>query len=331
MAEVRVVIVGTGVMGATHAAGFKAIPGVTIAGVVSVPLAQAKVFAKKYDTAAYASLKDAIKGARPHAVAICVPTHMHRKMVEEAARAGIHVFCEKPITRTLKDAEAICKTVKKTGISMMVGHVLRYFPEFTVLRRLARDGELGTPAVLRLQRGGKMPMGLGGWYADWKRSGGPLLDLVIHDFDWLRWTLGPVARVHARAFGTPKGGEPQAYSLTLLRFKSGPIAHVEGSWGHDQPFRVRVEIAGSKALADYDSLHPTTLNVQTASVGKGLPAVAVPSSPLAVSPYQREDEAFIEAVRNRTPSPIPPEEGLEAIRISLAALDSARTGKVVRL
>jgi predicted dehydrogenase len=331
MTSVRVVIVGTGVMGATHAAGFRAIPGVEIVGVVSVPLARAKAFAKEYNTAAFATLPEALKAVRPHAVAICVPTHMHRAMVEVAARAGVHVFCEKPITRTLKDAEAIVKVVRKTGITLMVGHVLRYFPEFGVLRRLVQGGELGNPAVLRLQRGGKMPSGLGDWYADWKRSGGPLLDLVIHDFDWLRWTLGPVSRVHARAFGTPQGGAPQAYSLTLLRFKSGPIAHVEGSWGHDQPFRVRVEVAGSKALADYDSAHPTTLTLQKASTGRGLPGVAVPSSPLAVSPYQREDEAFVAAIRTGGPSPIPAEEGLEAIRISLAALDSARTGKAVTL
>lgn len=324
-------MVGTGTMGAQHAAAFAAIPGVAIVGVVSASPARAKAFARTHRTAAFPSLPAALRAARPDALVICAPTPLHRAMVEQAARAGVHVLCEKPMARTLREAEAMLKAARRGGITLMVGHVLRYFPEFQLLRRLAQGGELGNPAVLRLARGGKWPEGRSDWYADQKRSGGPLLDLLIHDFDWLRWTLGPAVRVHARQTVTARGANPNAFALTLVRFKSGPIAHVEGSWGHDQPFRVRVEIAGSRALADFDSLHPTTLSVQATASKKGLPAVAVPSSPLAKSPYRVQDEAFVAAVRNRTASPIPPEEAFEALRISLAAIESARTGRAVRV
>ena len=171
-----------------------------------------------------------------------------------------------------------------------------------------------------------------------------MLDLVIHDFDWLRWTFGPVDRVHTRAAPPSAGAsrlesgrraaaalQPQAYTLTLLRFKRGPIAHVEGFWGHDLPFRVTVELAGSKSLAAYDSTSPVALSTHTVGSRPGLPAVAVPESPMAVSPYQAEDEHFIAAIRNDTPPAVTGEDAFEAIRIGLAALASARSGKAVRL
>jgi predicted dehydrogenase len=330
MSQTRVVIVGAGSMAGVHADALSRIPGVSLAGIAALDFPKAKALAARHHTTAFRTLTEALKGSRPDAAFVCVPTPFHRAVVLEAAAAGLHVFSEKPLALTLRDGDAMLKAVRRAKVKLMVGHVLRFFPEFIALRNLVARGSLGNLSVARLSRGGKMPQGLGNWYADWKKSGGPLLDLVIHDFDWLRWTFGPVERVHARA-AAPSKGLPQAYTLTLLRFKRGPIAHVEGFWGHDLPFRVTVELAGSKGLASYDSSNPVALSLHQAGARPGLPAVAVPESPVAISPYQAEDEHFIASIRNNTEPAVTGEDAYEAMRIGLAALTSARTGKAVRL
>ena len=236
-------------MGATHAEGLARIPDVVLVGIVSPDRPAARRLARRLGTASFDSLREARRTARADALWVCVPTVAHRSVVLEAAAAGLHVFCEKPLAASLREADAMLAGVRRAGVRFMVGHVLRFFPEFAALRRMVRDGTLGATGVIRMSRGGKYPQGYGNWYSNLLRSGGPLLDLVIHDFDWLRWTFGPVQRVHARvSYGLKP--VPQAYTLTLLRLAAGPLAHVEGFWGHDLPFRVGVEIAGSKGMAE---------------------------------------------------------------------------------
>lgn len=317
-------------MGATHARGLARLPGVTVAGIVSPDRPAARRLARELATRAFDTLREARRSVRANAVWVCVPTAAHRPVVLEAAAGGLHVFSEKPIAASLREAEAILRGVRKAGVRFMVGHVLRFFPEFASLRDLVRNGTLGAPGVVRMSRGGKYPSGYGNWYANLARSGGPLLDLVIHDFDWLRWTFGPVRRVHARVtYG--RRPVPQAYTLTLLRMASGPMAHVEGFWGHDLPFRVGVEIAGSRGMADYDSAASAALTVHRAAERPGQPSVAVPESPLALSPYEAEDRHFVKVIREGGEPLVTGEDAFEAVRIGLAAAASARTAQPVTL
>jgi len=243
-------------MGSAHTEALAAMPAVSLAGIASEDYPRARQLAERYKTRAFRNIAEALRLTRPDAVYVCIPTTSHKAVVLQAAAAGLHVFCEKPLAASLQDGEAMIKACRKAGVIFMVGHVLRFFPEFILMRRLVHNGELGSPAVIRVSRGGQFPRGLGNWYANVKASGGPLLDLVIHDFDWLRWTFGKVQRVYARThyrLGNRTKGPPLAYTLTVLRFARGSMAHVEGFWGHDLPFRVKVELAGSKALAEYDS------------------------------------------------------------------------------
>jgi predicted dehydrogenase len=326
LGDLKALVVGSGGMGWAHADCISRIPGVKLAAVASKDRQTAARMARHFGIESFGGAGIALRAIHPDIVYVCTPTPTHRTIALEAINAGCHVFCEKPLALTEKDGAIMVRAAKKSGVILLVGHVLRFFPEFRAMRHCVSGGELGFPAVVRTSRGGGTPRGYRGWYTDVAKSGGPLLDLVIHDFDWLRWTFGPVIRVHARAFHSLT----HCYTLSVLRHAKGTVSHVEGFWGHDLPFRVRVEIAGSRGLIDFDSAHPEvfTLN-KPASAGR--PAVAIPDSPLAKSPYRAEDEHFIDVVRNGAKPVITPGDALEALKISLAALKSVRTGREVRL
>jgi predicted dehydrogenase len=329
-APVSVLVAGAGTMAKVHAEALVAIEGVRLAGIVNPQAASAKRLASAFRTRAFSDLTQALRATPADAIFVCLPTHLHRAAVVEAARAGLHVFCEKPMARSLSDAEAMIEACAQENVLFMVGHVLRFFPQYAKLHELVAKGEIGTPATARTSRGGAAPRGARGWYARDVESGGVLLDLVIHDFDWLAWTFGPVRRAHARQ-AAAGSGELASYGLAVLRHASGVISHVEGFWGHELAFRTRVELAGDKAALEYDSARAAAVELHAASGREARARVVLPESPLARSPYQLEDEHFVDCVRRRVAPAISPDEALHALRIGLACLSSARTGEVAHL
>jgi predicted dehydrogenase len=325
-----VLVAGAGTMARIHAAVLGEIDGVEVAGIVNERLASAKRLAAEAGTRAFRDLTQALRATRADAIFVCLPTPLHRAMVVEAARAGLHVFCEKPMARSIADGEAMIEATAKENVLFMVGHVLRFFPQYAKLRERVAAGDVGRPAMARLSRGGAAPRGARGWYAKRADSGGVLLDLVIHDFDWLLWTFGRVVRVHARQTAARRT-ELASYALAVLRHESGVISHVEGFWGHELPFRTRVEVAGDKGALEYDSLHPVPVELHRSEGASVRAGVVVPESPLAKGPYLLQAEHFVDCVRRRTTPDPSPTQALDALRVSLACLASSRTGEVLCL
>jgi len=258
-------------------------------------------------------------------VDICLPTDVHPDFAHRAIAAGKPLFLEKPISRTVAEAESIVDAATKANVILMIGHVVRYFPEFALGRRMVQNGAVGKPAAIRTRRGGPSPKGSSSWFMDHKRSGGVLLDLAIHDFDWLQWTFGSVKFLYSRSVGSDTGHGPD-YALTTLTFESGAVAHVEATWMDPSGFRTYFDVAGSEGLLEFDSRKTPALRTATPDSLSLEPSIA----PLE-DPYYLELSAFLSAVQNQTPVPITGEDGLTALKIALAALESAKTGKVITL
>ena len=176
-------------MGSVHARHWNAVPGAELVGVLD-PRRDAAQAAGP----AYSDWDTLLSQARPDIVDVCTPTPFHREYVERAAAAGKAIFVEKPLTRTLADCDAMVAAVERAGVPAMSGHVLRYFPEYAEAKRLVDAGGVGKPAAIRTARMAGFP-DLGSrpnWYGDPAQSGGLVLDMILHDFDWLRWTFGPI-------------------------------------------------------------------------------------------------------------------------------------------
>jgi len=262
---------------------------------------------------------------------ICVttPTPLHVEYVVKAAEAGKHVFCEKPLARTVKDCERAIEAAEKAGVKLFVGHVVRYFHEYEAIREHALSGAIGKPGYVKMYRGGICPVGVGNWFRDWNASGGVTFDTAIHDFDWLRYVFGDVERVFCQNMNRQEPA-PMDYSMTTLRLKSGLLAQVVGTWAHPEGFRCKVEVAGDGGLLTYDS-DEMPVSMQRRTLPGEAPGMIIPGSPVAKSPYQREWEDFIAWIEGRGEPKMTPDDAVRAVEIADAALKSAESKKPVKL
>ena len=303
--------------------------GASVTAVASPNTAESFVADRVPSATAYADATRLCEAGDVDAVAVLTPTDTHRRLVEVAAEHGLDVVCEKPVARTLAGADAIRAAVESTGITFMAAHVVRFDPAYAEAKARVDDGVVGTPGVARTKRAFGFE-GARGWFDDFEASGGVLLDLAIHDFDYLRWTLGPVERVFTRQVDWTDAGTSDV-SLSLLRFESGAVAHVE-AWaveGPSVPFSTAFEIAGDDGhLAfDLDDVRPL---VRYGADGVSTPRDPVGDDlPLERDAYYRQLEHFVECVRTGAEPSVPLAEGVASMRVSLAAIESARRGEPV--
>jgi len=333
----KVAMIGAGGMGATHAGCYARMPDVQVAAVFDQNAEAASRLAAQHGARPFENVDEMLAQVHPDIVDVCVPTPWHAEYVCKAA--GLKpkgIVVEKPMGRTLDECERMITECKKNGVPLYPAHVLRFFPEFALARARVLDGAVGEVACVRTRRGGPFPRAWNNWYGKQDLSGGVILDLIIHDFDWLRWTFGEVQRVFAYGLGAAAGPTAEVikdYALVTLRFVSGVIGHVEGTWADPGGFKVSFEIAGQEGLLEYNFNQPTSpayvAGLERAE-GTG-PGVAVPENPMAESPYYLELYHFVQClIRGEQPA-ITPEDGREAVRIALAAIESAMTGQPVVL
>ncbi|MBA2714307.1 MAG: Gfo/Idh/MocA family oxidoreductase [Rubrobacteraceae bacterium] len=322
----RLGLVGAGFMGGVHLSAYANIPEVEVVGVADARPESAVAGAQLVGARPYASYDELVAAEDVEVVDICLPTAFHRDLAVRAAGEGRHVILEKPIARTIEDAGEILDAFSGGGPRLFVGHVVRFFPEYVAIKQKIDAGDLGTVGMVRTSRRSPFLLGWNDWYADWRVSGGVLLDLVIHDFDFLRWTLGEVERVYARGV---LGREYNRldYALVTLRFRGGAIAHVEGHWGYPGPFNYSIEVAGSRALLTADSTEPGTLEaIREPDAPDGVPDLAS-----GTSPYEAELAHFIHCIATGEESIVKVRDAYEALRISLAATESVLSGEPVTL
>ena len=320
----RVGLVGAGFMGGVHLNAYAGIPEVEVVGIADARVEAAVAGAEMVGARPYASYEELVAAEHVEVVDVCLPTAFHRDLAVKAASEGRHVILEKPIARTIEDAQEILEAFSGDGPHLFVGHVVRFFPEYLGIKEKIDAGDLGTVGVVRTSRRSPFLLGWNDWYADWRVSGGVLLDLVIHDFDFLHWALGEVQRVYARGL---LGREYNRldYVLATLRFDSGAIAHVEGHWGYPGPFNYAIEVAGSAALLTVDSTEPASLQLIS-----GAPQ-EIPDLASGKSPYTKELEHFIHCIATGEEPIVQAHDACEALRIGLAATESVLTGEPVTL
>lgn len=326
----KVGIVGVGFMGATHAAGWANTPA-SIAGFLASTPDSARPLAKQYNAQIYPDFDSML--AQVDVVDICTPTHLHYEMVLKAAAAGKQIVCEKPLALTVAQGQEMIAACRAAGVKLLVAHVVRFFPEYAGAKAAVDNGDIGRPAVIRLTRGTFRPKkATDNWFVDVEKSGGMMLDLMIHDFDYARWIADEVESVFAKNITSVRPDATVDYGLAILTHQNGAISHVEGSWAYPPPlFRTRFEIAGDDGLLEFDSGRTAAIGVHLHRQSLDAPDVPLPGSPLNESPYTTQLKAFYNALAHNAPVPVTAVDGLVALQIARAAIVSAQTGVAVRL
>lgn len=327
----RIGIVGTGVMGSFHAASWARTPA-QVVGVLSQDRGQAQAIAERLQTRVYDSLDALINDV--DVIDVCTPTDTHHEIVLKAAAAGKQIVCEKPLARTYAQGKAIIEACERASVKLLVGQVVRFFPEYALAKSVVEAGKIGHVGVIRLKRVGFQPARNPNWFAEFDRSGGVILDLMIHDFDYARWIAGDVESVFARNVRSNQADTMDDYCLAILKHKNGAISHVEGSWAYPAPlFRTALEIAGDGGLIEHPAGSSIPLEIFLDQSPDGTrPNVGVPTSPLLDDPYVLEIKHFYDILSGvDVPLRITGADALAALRISLAAIQSAQTGKRVMI
>jgi predicted dehydrogenase len=317
----RVGMLGAGFMGEIHAAAWGNVDRARLVAIATADPA-AHAWLRSFPGPVTTDLRALVRSDEVDVVDICLPTPLHGLWAIEAANAGKAVLCEKPLTRDREEADRVTAAVARSGVRCMPAHVVRFFPEYRAAREIAQQGGIGRPGTARTFRGGAPPA-WAEWILDPSQSGGLLVDLLVHDFDYLRWVLGPVRRVHARV--AARQGSTGIHALAILRFTNGAVAHVEGSWAYPagSPFRTRLELAGSGGLIVHDSQHvlPLVLHRRAAIFEHRYPLSA-----LDPDPYTQMVRHFAECLESGRAFEVTLEDAVAAVRIAAAASSSALSG-----
>jgi UDP-N-acetylglucosamine 3-dehydrogenase len=328
--SLRIALVGSGNMARTHANHWRKVPEATVVAIISKDLESATRLPCDGRSTQFTSLAEALISADFNVVDICTPTPVHTELALLAIAAGKHVFVEKPMARTLHDCDLMIAAAEHAGVFLIVGHVVRFFPEFATAKKAVDAGAVGQPAAIRTSRTAGHPRGgWHNWFADPVQSGGVLLDMAIHDMDWIRWCFGPVERVFAKGlYGNKEYAGVLDYGLVTMKLRSGALAHVTGSWAHVGQFRTTFEICGDEGMLEHDSARSVPFSFAARVTSGTAPGVAVPASPMAASddPYYLELRHFTDCVLYGATPVVTARDARAAVQIALAALESIETG-----
>jgi predicted dehydrogenase len=344
---VNIALVGAGEIGAVHARAHAAAAGNRLAAICDVHAEQAQRLAEQVaPTAAVTSLDAVLDDPQIEAVDLCVPNHLHRELTVRALEAGKHVFCEKPIALTLDDADAMLAAAERAGRFLMIGHVLRFWPEYVLAKQAIDEGRIGDVLLMSGRRMVSLlagTPGADGWRRDPARSGGAVLDMQIHDLDVFCWLLGQPESIVARGLRSPDGAWNHVF--TLVDFAGGRKGFVEASFMlQGNPLEIQFHILGTTgSLAWRYTPGGVFLHGSRTEASSGGPSLVLyqwgkepeglytPEDSSAIA--MRDQVAyFAECIRSNTPpTKATAADSRRALALALASRDSCETGQPVRV
>ncbi len=282
----------------------------------------------------YRDYSQFLDGPDLDAVVVCVPTYLHEQFVVEALKRHLPVLCEKPFSLDLASAERMLDTARRNQSCLMVAQVLRFWPPYARVKQLVSEGAIGPVQAVAASRLATYPP-WGDWFREPRKSGGALLDMQVHDADFVYWLLGSPEEVYTAGLQSKTSSWDQV--TTVMRY-SNAVATLEatyllpGAW----PFTCDLRVAGSRGCLEFRfrvegnvekrDQAESSLRLYANDGTVGEPSVAPDDMYVAQLRY------FAECVAGRQPPSLcPPEETLQVMRIMSACQQSLATGLPTRL
>jgi predicted dehydrogenase len=325
---VGVGIVGAGRMGRIHAANIaREIPNAKLVAVSDVVEDSAKKLAAEFGvTNVFNDYLRLVQNREVQAVVIATPTLQKQQIVKFACEAGKHIFCEKPIATSLRDAEQVVKSSQSSPAKFQVGYQRRFDPTHVKIKETLEAGEIGSVVMVKSSR--RDPLPTPSQWPDLKNSGGIFFDTCSHDYDLIRWLCGSeVNRVEAD--GSPRSQPDQHTAVTNLSMANGVVAQVDASRMSSYGFDVRVEVLGTSGAIFTRPDAATGIRVVKGSQEK----VASYNGSLDrfKEAYRLEMESFIDCIVKDAETKVNALDGKAAVEVAAAAKKSMQEGKAVNL
>ena len=325
-------IIGAGRIGRVHAnAVTTRIAKAKVVAIADVFEASAKSAAAEYGIPDYVTDPgQLIRSSDIDAIVICSSTDTHVNFIIEAARAGKHIFCEKPIDHELSAIDRALQAVAEHGVKLQIGFNRRFDANHIRLKQAIEGGEIGEPHTLSIISRDPAPPPIE--YI--KVSGGLMMDMMIHDFDMCRFLMGDVDEMFAMADvkvdpAIAAAGDVDTAKV-MLRFENGVIGTIDNSrqavYGYDQ----RVEVFGSGGAATTGNVYPDQMTISDAnSVRRGLPLYFFLER--YFDSYANEMIAFVDAIENDTQVPVVGNDGRAPVVMAMAGMRSVKENRPVKL
>jgi myo-inositol 2-dehydrogenase/D-chiro-inositol 1-dehydrogenase len=331
--NLRFGVIGAGRIGKIHAENLATrIPGVDLAAIADIDRAAAQGLADRLHVPfVYEDYHAILSDPAVDAVAICSSTDTHAIIVIEAAQAGKHIFCEKPIDHDLAKIDAALAAVEQAGVKLQIGFNRRFDPNFRKVRQMVAEGKIGAPHILRITSRDPAPPPVS--YV--RTSGGMFLDMTIHDFDMARYLSGSeVVEVYTTAgvMVDPEIGEAGDVDTAVitLRFANGAIGTIDNSrkavYGYDQ----RVEVFGSGGMVQAQNNTPDNdVYYHAGGVQSAKPLYFFLER--YMDSFIAEMKDFVKSIEDDTPPPVTGLDGRIPVMIGMAAKKSYLEKRLVKL
>lgn len=326
----RVVLVGTGFMGKMHGNVYRLLPNAELVAAVDKDPGRLLEYCNAFGCPGFATLREALDAVDANVVDICLPTDLHRDFALEAAAAGKHVFCEKPMARTVEQAAEMRQACAQAGVELMIGHCIRFWPEYALLKQMVDDQRLGRLLSLNLTRFGEFPSwSSDNWLADERRSGGGVLDMHIHDTDFALYLLG--APEEMVSFGTVDQRGP-SFVFSTLRYGDA-IIHIEGGWNlpPKTPFKMAFRAIFEHGAAIMDGGPMTIYREDGETWAPEFPKMQAEGGGNIsdLGGYFLELQYFVDRLESREPlEVVTPESSALSLKVALAEIEQIKNRRL---
>jgi scyllo-inositol 2-dehydrogenase (NAD+) len=331
--RLQVGLIGLGRLGRVYARDLQTrIPETRLVAIADLNPTAVKEMAEEFDVpGAYGTVDELLNDPQVDAVVIVSPTHTHKDIVIEAISRKKPTFCEKPLALSLAECRAMQDSVERHGTFFQMGFMRRFDPGYAAAKRQVEEGKIGRPVVFKSTSRDPFPPSLE--YANPKSSGGILVDMGIHDLDLARWFMGDVKTVNAI-------GGVLAYpelatvgdidnAIATLVFEDGRLGVVDltrnGFYGYD----ISTELLGTEGTLKIGYLRETPIMVMTKN------SVAHDTVPYFMERFERaytlQLQNFAQNVLHGREPPVTIRDGIEALRVALAATAACRSGCAVEV
>lgn len=341
--RVRVGIIGSQFVSTIHAEALKTVAQAELLAVASPTEGHAAKFAQEHGIAHYfTDYHKLLDMNELDMVVIGAPNDLHSQITVDAAAAGKHVVCEKPLCLNLADADRMIEACAKAGVKLMYAEELCFAPKYVRLKQLLDEGALGTPTLLKHAEKHDGPHAAHFWDVE-RAGGGATMDLGCHAIEFFRWLLdrpkikSVYAQMATQVHGDKTKGDDNA--LIVLEFEGGCVALAEESWTKLGGMDDRAEVYGSKGVAMADLLRGNSI-VTYSDVGYGYAvekAGATTGWSFAIYEeiwnygFPQEFAHFVDCVANDKQPAVTGEDGRAVLEAVFAAYQSAGSGRKVNL
>jgi inositol 2-dehydrogenase len=334
MKKIGIGVLGVGEMGKRHAENLRRLtPGAELIAVADVAAARAKQVADELEISkSFGTLEAMLEDKEIRAVLIATPDKFHAQSIIQAAKAGKDILCEKPIALTMNDAYAALDAVAKAGVRLQIGFMRRYDPAYAAAMKRIEAGEIGTPLIFKSIGRDKDEPPMAAYQSG--INGMLFYNSTIHDFDLARWMMSDeVAEVHTYATvairpEVAQYGDVVAGSVNL-KYHKGAIGNTESYVQSLYAYDVRTEVVGSKGSVFIGSVDKTPAVFLNSSGSSHILADHFLSR--FADAYLAEVQDFVQALLNDKPVRITGEDGLKALAIAVAAENSYKQNKPIKV